>query len=387
MEMKFDGLAISADFHDKSLVDVNVFLNNVPSEAVVFLCLPADKPMSLTRDMHKKSLNVVVNNPYAICYFGDIDLNVFNVMTGLFRNAVFAFKKRVLDGYDIKDIYSFLHHLSSSHSVVGIGGNTSELCYEVKSKNLISHVSDDEVFNYTVVVPTKKNIVDVSSRMGIDYLRDSTCFLIHSDSGDGLARYSCADGIPTSIYTYGYDFNYSKIHNDYLMKYDAGDYCILANDDVELGHFPLKQTIMNLLVPFRFDDRLAVVGAKLYFPDGALQHVGVRIDRRLGAIHPGRGMSEYPGSEFFDTRNCVTFALVAIDVKKYRLIGGIDEMLPHDFNDIDYCLRCKKSGFNVLYNPQAVAIHRESETRKVDGKCGMIEETKYFKQKHKGLFA
>jgi len=382
MKFEYIGRVERMDFWDKPRSDVNLFLNGLSGDVVVVLGLSADGPMALTNDLYKKSLNVVVNNPDTVCYFGGTDLNIFNVMTGKFKNSVFVFKKSALENLVIDGIYDFLHWLCYKKTVHIEGFAGGSLAYGVRSEKLIDYIDEIQMFFYHLVIPTKQCPVSVVKQMGIDYLLDKACFLVKSERR-GIFRKESSNGFGISHWGYDCEFNYSRIHNNFISENNIlNDYVILVNDDIEFRRGAAHHVIKNLLLPFKFDDKLAVVGARLYYPNGNLQHVGVKLDKRLVTVQPGRGYPKWPGSDNFDTSGCVTFALAALDVKKYRELGGMDESLPYDFNDIDYCLRCKEKGYRVLYNPQAEAVHHESLTRKKDGLCGVKEDAIYFRQKH-----
>ena len=42
---------------------------------------------------------------------------------------------------------------------------------------------------------------------------------------------------------------------------------------------------------------------------------------------------------------------------------GLDEKLQVAFNDVDFCLRVRKAGYLVVYNPYVELYHYESKTR------------------------
>ena len=45
-------------------------------------------------------------------------------------------------------------------------------------------------------------------------------------------------------------------------------------------------------------------------------------------------------------------------------VGGFDDLdLQIAFNDVDYCLKVRKLGYRVVYNPFAVLYHLESKSR------------------------
>jgi GT2 family glycosyltransferase len=41
-------------------------------------------------------------------------------------------------------------------------------------------------------------------------------------------------------------------------------------------------------------------------------------------------------------------------------VGGLDEALPVDFNDVDFCLRLRAAGYRIVFTPYAELVHHES---------------------------
>ena len=47
----------------------------------------------------------------------------------------------------------------------------------------------------------------------------------------------------------------------------------------------------------------------------------------------------------------------------YEEMNGFDETLPVDFNDVDLCLRLRKTGYLIVWTPYAELYHYESKSR------------------------
>ena len=47
-------------------------------------------------------------------------------------------------------------------------------------------------------------------------------------------------------------------------------------------------------------------------------------------------------------------------------LGGMNQELAVAYNDVDYCLRVRESGYRVMWTPFAELIHHESLTRGYD---------------------
>ena len=55
-------------------------------------------------------------------------------------------------------------------------------------------------------------------------------------------------------------------------------------------------------------------------------------------------------------------------------LGGFDENLPNNFNDVDFCLRLRERGWQVIWTPYADLIHHESASRgQISGPAGRAQ--------------
>ena len=80
----------------------------------------------------------------------------------------------------------------------------------------------------------------------------------------------------------------------------------------------------------------------------------------------------------------MTGACLATRRDVFDLLGGFDEALGVDLNDVDYCLRAAALGLRTLYEPAAELIHHESPSRGTAGGVGDIVE---FVERWKGYIA
>jgi GT2 family glycosyltransferase len=117
------------------------------------------------------------------------------------------------------------------------------------------------------------------------------------------------------------------------------------------------------------EDDVAIVGARLLYPDGRIQFAGTV--RNLGApewfdhryrFKPGDwGPAALPGPVLAVTGACMYVRREAIE-----RIGLLDERYPMAYEDVDWCLRAWEAGMRVMYFPGASLYHHESVTRGTD---------------------
>jgi GT2 family glycosyltransferase len=158
-------------------------------------------------------------------------------------------------------------------------------------------------------------------------------------------------------------FNWSAINNQ-AVRQSRGDLLLFLNNDIE----SFERGWLAAMVEHAARAEIGAVGARLLYPNGMVQHAGVMLHPEGFARHPFRFLpGEAPG--YFGMakliRNCtaVTGACMMVRRGVFEELGGFDESLPVDFNDVDFCLRALERGYRIVYTPYAALTHHESLTR------------------------
>jgi GT2 family glycosyltransferase len=156
-------------------------------------------------------------------------------------------------------------------------------------------------------------------------------------------------------------FNFSTINNAAARQCDS-PVLLFLNDDTSVIEASWLQAMLELAVR----PEVGAVGAKLLYPNEAIQHAGVVLGLFDNCGHAFKGLNGSTG-HYFDfsdvIRNvsAVTGACLMTRANVFWQVGGFDEtQFAVAFNDVDLCLKMGTSGYRVLYTPHAVLFHHES---------------------------
>jgi GT2 family glycosyltransferase len=160
-------------------------------------------------------------------------------------------------------------------------------------------------------------------------------------------------------------FNFSRLCNEGVAAGPEAPYVLLLNNDVEMLHRDWLQQLLGWLQ----DPAVGAVGPKLLFPNGTIQHAGVILGFGGIAGHYAAHQPNQPqGGSLHDQARevgCLTAACLLLRSEDYSKIGGMNESLRVDFQDVDFCLRLRSElGRVLVYDPTYPLVHLQSATRK-----------------------
>ncbi len=158
-------------------------------------------------------------------------------------------------------------------------------------------------------------------------------------------------------------FNYSALNNHAAQLAD-GQYLCLLNNDIEI----VTPDWLEEMMGFATQSEIGAVGARLWYPDGTIQHAGVVIGLGGVAGHPFLGLFKGDSGYFgralvHQSYSAVTGACLLVRKSLFVELGGLDESLAVAFNDVDFCLRIHAAGYRNVWTPFAQMIHHESASR------------------------
>ena len=189
----------------------------------------------------------------------------------------------------------------------------------------------------------------------------------------------------------GPTFNYSAIVN-FGAQHARGDYLVLLHNDTEVIEPGWIEELMGQLMR----PEVGVVGAKLLFEDGLIQHVGMvanpdgnlcHVCQNLSATEHGAGFAATMPGDY----HMVTGACQMVRTRDFEALGGYDERLAVGYNDADFCLRAHEAGLTSTVAERALLYHKEFGTRgreilDVRLKARLLRERSYMIAKHPDYF-
>jgi GT2 family glycosyltransferase len=157
-------------------------------------------------------------------------------------------------------------------------------------------------------------------------------------------------------------FNFSRINN--LAAREArGELIGLMNNDLKvLDPDWLKEMVSQVVRP-----DVGIVGAKLLYDDGSIQHAGVTLGIALAShlykSFPGHAEGRNGRLMHAQDVSAVTAACLLIRREVWNEVGGLDEEFPVAYNDVDLCLKVRAAGYRIIWTPDARIYHLESRSR------------------------
>lgn len=163
-------------------------------------------------------------------------------------------------------------------------------------------------------------------------------------------------------------FNFSRINNLAAAR-ASGDILCFLNNDTEV----ISKDWLNRARTFLSMAEVGMVGARLLFPDGTLQHFGIALgmgDHRIAGVPHLNIDGNLPGyfgkARLLQEVSAVTAACMFVRKSDFNAVGGFEEALRVAYNDIDLCLKIRALDKVILADPEMLLTHKESRTRGSD---------------------
>ncbi len=296
------------------------------------------------------------------------DINAKNYAIEAGKNAVrdFLFSKGINAQVSSTDVYPTIYKID----------------YELKTKPKISiiilnkdHAKDlrrcvesinkSDYKNYEIIIVENNSVEPETEVLYKELSADDKIRILHCDR----------------------PFNYSEFNNE-GVKEAAGEYLLFLNNDTEV----INEKWLTEMLMFAQRKDVGAVGARLFYPDGRLQHcfVVTGTGEDHVATHAGLGLArnDYGYLDrigFNQNVSAVTGACLMVRKDAFTAVEGFDENLSVAYNDVDLCLKLREKKYLNIYTPFATLYHYESASRgndwNKDNRARLLSEAKYMKDK------
>lgn len=167
-------------------------------------------------------------------------------------------------------------------------------------------------------------------------------------------------------------FNYAALNNA-AVNVSEGEFLLFLNNDTEV----ISESWIEDMLGYAQLEEVGAVGAKLYYPDGSIQHAGavtgLGIASHVMKSFPGNAPGYFRNLELVTNYSVVTAACMMVSKVKFQAVNGFEDYLSVAFNDVDFCLKLRKSGYYNVYLPFVELYHHESKSRGFDDKPFKLE--------------
>lgn len=228
-------------------------------------------------------------------------------------------------------------------------------------------VKDSKV---SIIIPTRDRVEllrrCVTSIIEKTEYNNYEIVIVDNESGEeGTLRYlDKLEKYPNiRIIRFDGEFNFSAANN-LGAEHATGEVLLFLNNDVEI----LENDWLEEMVRWAEREEVGIVGAKLLYPNGDIQHAGVIIGMQGHASHVFMGSLEkqtgpFGSVDWYRDYSAVTGACMMIREELFDRLGGFDEGYQLVFSDVELCKRIEGAGHRIIYNPFVRLRHHEGGSR------------------------
>lgn len=284
-----------------------------------------------------------------------------------------------------------------------VKGYNADYCIELQKKALENHIKrsgiEAEVCNgifkgsfrvlrkinldskVSIIIPTKDDVdkvrICINSIVDKTSLRAFEIIIVDNDSSQSeLLDY--LEECSHVVLRFPGDFNFSTINN-FAAAQASGEYLVFLNNDTEV----ISPEWLEAMLEHAQRKEVGVVGAKLLYPDGLVQHAGIELVRNQIPDHVHRfthscDQGRQGMVDVIRNYNAVTGACMMIRADVFNEVGGFDESFPITYNDVDLCLKVRARGYLIVYTPYAVLYHHEGISRWMESDQFVTERNLFF---------
>ncbi len=145
-----------------------------------------------------------------------------------------------------------------------------------------------------------------------------------------------------------------SVGNNIAATFAQGENLVFLNNDIVAHPGWLEPMLAALEQP-----GVGMVGSKLLYPDGRIQHAGVHFESNPnGALYGLHYQSEQPPGPV----HAVTAACMAMRADLFHQLDGFDPAYRLGNEDVDLAFKVRDAGWTIWYEPASLLTHHESQS-------------------------
>ena len=218
-------------------------------------------------------------------------------------------------------------------------------------------------FKASIIIPVF-NKVELTSQClttlaSLTTMPEYEVIVVDNDSTDGTAEFLASLSGDVRVIRNQENKGFAVACNQ-GAKAASGEFLLFLNNDT----IPTEGWLNALVDEVERHSDVAVVGSKLLYEDGTIQHAGVAFSRTM--FGPYHIYQRLPADSPLVNRRrefqCVTAACMLVRREVFEQAGQFDEGFKNGFEDVDLCLKIREQGWRIIYRPDSVVYHLESQT-------------------------
>lgn len=241
----------------------------------------------------------------------------------------------------------------------------------------------------SVVICTKERghllmqLLDGLRRFPADFVIDITVVVNRPANEFALACHAALRSEQrVTVIDYDRPFNFSAQSN-IGARIGRGDLILFLNDDI----VPIGTAWLPRLAQAFADQRVAIAGPLLLYPDERIQHAGMYLGFNNCAGHTLRaGYLSRDDYVFMASARrhvaAVTGAALLTRRAVFEQLNGFDCQLGTYLQDVDYCLRALYLDMDIVYEPAAALLHMESLSMRDLADAGELVSQRTLEHRH-----
>lgn len=300
------------------------------------------------------------------------------------KKLLYALILEVCSSLKREQIFHLKKVLYSSHGIPYWG-------FEETYKKIRDHYNSlrarEEAKGVSIVIPSKDNpkVLERCLKSIVNWTLDFAYEVIVVDNGSKEENKIELEKLQKNYgFAYFYqpmEFNFSKMCN-VGAKHAGYELLLFLNDDCEVRGSKWLSHMADLAAV----NTTGAVGAKLYYPESKrIQHCGI-YNIHLGPVHKLQFKEDI--RPYYDRRNlgvrnvlAVTAACLMVRKSVFEKNNGFDENLKVAFNDVDFCYKLYKAGYDNVIDNEVHLWHHESLSRGCDESFEKLNRLMQEKQK------